>query len=110
LKQGHSFLTNGPVLIPEIDGKLPGEIVSSRLDKININIKLYANRPLRKLFLYFSGNRRKEYMLEPINYVNGRYDYSRTLSGIDINGVKWIFFIAEDDCTNMAITNPIFIE
>ena len=49
-------------------------------------------------------------MLEPINYVNGRYDYSRTLSGIDINGVKWIFFIAEDDCTNMAITNPIFIE
>ena len=110
LKQGHSFLTNGPVLIPEIDGKLPGEIVSSRLDKININIKLYANRPLRKLFLYFSGNRRKEYMLEPINYVNGKYDYSRTLSGIDINGVKWIFFIAEDDCTNMAITNPIFIE
>ena len=39
----------------------------------------------------------------------GMFDYSRTLEQISIKDTKWMFFVAYSDCTNLAITNPIFI-
>ncbi|MDF2908225.1 MAG: hypothetical protein K0R34_3546 [Herbinix sp.] len=110
LKQGRSFLTNGPILIPEIDGKLPGDTVLSRADKVDIKLRLLANRPLKQVTLYSKGNKETRFTLDATDKVRGCYDYSRILSDITINDVDWIFLIAEDDCTNMAITNPIFIK
>ncbi len=108
LKKGNSFLTNGPILIPDIDGMLPGDTVRRKADKISIRLKLLSNRPLKKLTIHTNGNRIRNYPLEPADTGKGTYDYSRILSGIDIKNVKWMFFTAEEDCTNMAITNPIF--
>ncbi len=110
LKQGHSFLTNGPILIPEISGKLPGETLAPKPDKTDISIKLLANRPLKQLLIYSNGNRRTDLSLETRDQMQGSYDYSRILCDISLKDIKWMFFIAKDDCNNMAITNPIFFE
>jgi hypothetical protein len=110
LKKGHSFLTNGPILIPDINGKHPGDTVEKTTDKINISLKLIANKPLKKVSIYTNGDKRMEFQLEAMDALQGKYDYSRILPDMEICDVKWMFFIAEDDCTNMAITNPIFFE
>ncbi|MGF7141661.1 hypothetical protein HNQ56_000071 [Anaerotaenia torta] len=110
LKKGHSFLTNGPVLIPEIGGKHPGETVSTEEDRISIRLKLVSNRPLKQVMLHRNGNRVMRIPLEAQDAVQSSYDYSRILSEIDIKETDWIFFVASDDCTNMAVTNPIFMK
>ncbi len=110
LKHGHSFLTNGPILIPEIDGKLPGDTVIVSEDRVNIKLRILANRPLKQLTIYSKGNRTARFPLENAETAQGSYDYSRIIPDIAIEDVDWLFFIVEDDCTNMAITNPIFIE
>lgn len=110
LRRGHSFLTNGPILLPEIEGKHPGDVIKRKWEKVNINIRLIANLPLKKIMIYYNGNRSMEYHLEADDTQRKKYDYSRTLYDFDVRDVKWMFFAAEDDCTNMVITNPIFFE
>lgn len=115
LRRGRSFLTNGPILIPEVEGGLPGDTVIPKSDTVNIRLKLLANRPLRQLSVHTNGNRVRNmplhnYRPEGAGVNKGAYDYSRILSGFDIGGVDWMFFTAEDDCTNLAITNPIFFK
>jgi hypothetical protein len=148
LRKGHSFLTNGPVLIPEIEGRLPGETVQvkdMKENRVSIRLRLMANRPLKQVTLYMNGNRVMRFPLEVRDTIQGSsdygssdysssdysnsdysdcdnsdcgysdsdnhsYDYSRVLPDIDIGETDWIFFVAEEDCTNMAITNPIFIK
>ncbi len=110
LKQGHSFLTNGPILIPEVLGRLPGETVTPKPDQADISIKLLANRPLKQLIIYSNGNKRTDIPLEAKHHVQDSYDYSRLLHDIDLKDIKWMFFITKDDCNNMAITNPIFFK
>lgn len=110
LKNGHSFLTNGPILIAEINNKMLGERVTGDLDMVDIELKILANQPLKTLSIYTSGNQKKSISLETVNMINGKYDYSRTLLNVPVKDMKWIFFQVEDDCTNMAITNPIFLD
>lgn len=110
LRKGRSFLTNGPVLIPEIDGILPGGRVSLTKETETVRLTLMANRPLKRLYLYMSGNCKEEITLKDIPKLNGFYDYSTTLQAVSFQNKGWIFFLAEGDCTNMAITNPIFFD
>lgn len=36
-------------------------------------------------------------------------DYSMDLE-LPADHAGWFYFMAEDDCTNMAITNPVFLD
>lgn len=113
LKTGHSFLTDGPILIPEINGAGPGETaeVTSR-KPMKISVRVLANRPLTTLSLY--GNHGKQEIYELIendaSVHQNYYDYSTTLSKDWSIGDQWVFFVVADDCTNLAITNPIFFK
>ena len=56
LRLGRSFLTNGPILLTKVNGKIPGHNVrltegKKRIDKLTVEIKLLANRPLKTLEL-----------------------------------------------------------
>lgn len=110
LRHGHSFLTNGPILIPEIDGKIPGDTVTKKQLTVDVQLKLLANRPLKTLTIYTNGKQKIDIILESSDTKTGKYDYSQTLPNISIQNVNWMYFIVADDCTNMAITNPIFFE
>lgn len=109
LKKGRSFLTNGPILIPKVNGTIPGETLKCLRETVNIEIKLIANRPLERLYLYRNGREREEVILDTAKSREGFYDYSLFLP-LSTRGLRWIFFRAESDCTNMAITNPVFLE
>lgn len=110
LKKGNSFLTNGPILIAEIDGKQMGEQVQLAADAKAVTVKLtiLANRPLTKLFVWQNGGRKEELPLPVTEACDGCYDYSGKIS-ISAADAKWVFFEVRDDYTNQAITNPIFM-
>lgn len=109
LKKGNSFLTNGPILIAEIDGKQMGEQVQLAADAESITVKLtiLANRPLTKLSIWQNGGRKEELPLPEAKASNGCYDYSGEIS-ISAADAKWVFFEVKDNYTNQAITNPVF--
>ena len=110
LRAGHSFITNGPILIPEIAGKFPGDIVKIDSTTKEINLTIIGNRPLKTLYLYTNGGRKKRSPLKLNALERGKYDYSTILTDFETKNLKWMFFQVDEDCTNMAITNPIFFE
>lgn len=107
LRKGRSFLTNGPILLTKVNGKLPGKKVDVSKDTVDIEIVLLANRKLSSLKLYTENGVFKEIPLKA-SKKNGFYDYSCNLKETIPDG-KYLFFMAQDDCTNLAITNPVII-
>ena len=111
LRCGHSFLTNGPILLTTVNGKRPGEKLGDEDkedNKLDIKIKLYSNRPLSKLQICTENGVVKEIILKATEE-NGHYDYSFSLTEnpLEYPHDHYIYFVAMDDCTNMAITNPV---
>ena len=104
LKKGHSFLTNGPILIPTVNGKLPGEKLEEGKE-LDIDIKLVSNRRLEKLLVCTENSTLKEIELDA-KKENGFYDYSLKIKQT-ITEDRFIYFIAKSDCTNLAISNPV---
>ncbi len=104
LKKGHSFLTNGPILIPTVNGKLPGEKLEEGKE-LDIDIKLVSNRRLEKLLVCTENSTLQEIELEA-KKENGFYDYSQKIKQT-ITEDRFIYFIAKSDCTNLAISNPV---
>ncbi|NLP47191.1 MAG: CehA/McbA family metallohydrolase [Epulopiscium sp.] len=111
LRKGNSFLTNGPILIPSIKNKIPGEMVEVGHHQIDIDIKLISNKPLENLYIYTNGKKLTIIPLEnKINKDSKIFNYSQKLKDFNIEDIEWILFSAASDCTNLAITNPIFIQ
>lgn len=111
LKNGNSFVTNGPILLAEINGKEMGETAHFPVDAEELTAKLtiLSNRPLSKLFIRQNGGRIEELPLPVTEPENGCYDYSGEVK-ISLVNAKWVIFQVKDNCTNQAITNPIFLE
>lgn len=110
-KAGHSFLTNGPVLIAEISGKGMGETVGFPVDAQELTAKLtiLSNRPLTTLSVFRNGGRREELPLPEAEAENGCYDYSGEFS-FSAQNAKWVIFRVQADYTVQAVTNPIFLK
>lgn len=107
LRKGHSFLTDGPILIPSVNGKGPGETIKPSA-KAECDIRLLANRKLTHFYVYTDQNRVTELPLKEISETLS-YDYSFKFD-FDLSDSKYVFFVAADDCTNLAISNPVLIE
>ena len=131
LRKGRSFLTNGPLLVVKVNGRMPGQKVDlnvnfpdkkkagkkaadkgeqdliRKTNTLNIEIKLLANRELKTLQICTENGVRREIPLEAIKK-NGFYDYSMNIEEA-IPDDDYMYFVAQDDCTNLAITNPVII-
>lgn len=110
LRKGNSFLTNGPLLIPSIQERIPGQVINPTQDFVNIHIRLMSHKPLIYLKLYTDKGILYTIELETCEGKKKLYDYSRELMNVNLKDSKWIIFIAVSDHTNLVITNPIFIE
>jgi hypothetical protein len=108
LRAGHSFLTNGPILMTTINGKGPGEKLAETGKALQMDIRLYANRPLKSLQICTENGVVKELELK-CGKKDGYYDYSMELkeNPDDYKDSHYIYFLAKNDCTNLAITNPV---
>lgn len=108
LKQGRGFVSSGPILLPEVGGKIPGETV--RGASARVGVRLYSNKPLSSLRV-LTGNRQVIAGRELDNPVTREfYDYSFAMDGFDLTGLKYLVFSAQGDHTNIAISNPVLIE
>ena len=110
-KAGHSFVTNGPVLIADIGGKGMGETAGFPVEaeEITAHLTILSNRPLTKLFVIQNGGRCEELPLPEVEEENGCYDYSGDVT-FSAKDAKWVFFRVSADYTVQALTNPIFLE
>lgn len=96
LRNGRSFLTNGPILYatPRKEG---------------MELTILGNLPLEQLSIYGSGGYERKIVLTQREETRGKgyYDYSMILPwNAESRECKWLFFVAASDFTNMAITNP----
>ena len=110
-KAGHSFVTNGPVLIAGIGGKGMGETAGFPVEaeEITAHLTILSNRPLTKLFVIQNGGRCEELLLPEVEEENGCFDYSGDVT-FSAKDAKWVFFRVSADYTVQALTNPIFLE
>lgn len=112
LRHGCSFLTDGPILFFKILGDFPGSRIKTHSNEAELEITLLSNRPVKTLEIHSDKGAPVVYDLqeETLTMSNGRfYDHSCRLN-MDVADINWIYLIARDDCTNMAITNPIFLD
>lgn len=108
LRNGHSFLTDGPIIIPKVNGRLPGKTDTQHSDNdLDIDLKILSNRELKTLRIYGENGLIRELFLQA-DKKNGFYDYSMKVTET-AGGNKYIYFEVADDCTNMAITNPVIV-
>lgn len=108
LKEGHSFLTDGPIIIPTVNGRLPGKSdFKGREDDLEISLKIFSNRELTTLEIRGENGLIKEMPLSG-QKKNGFCDYSLKLTET-AKGNRFIYFVVKSDCTNMAITNPVIV-
>ena len=107
LRKGNSFLTNGPILVSRVAGKYPGERVkvSDNGESLDIDLKILANRKLKTLEICTENGVRKQIALKG-KKTNGFYDYSMKLEEAPLED-NYMYFTVMDDCTNLAITNPV---
>lgn len=109
LRKGHSFLTNGPIIIPSINGKGPGETAYVSMNKLEINITILSNRKLKDLYLWKSSSECEKISLpEKQKNEDGCYDYSGVYI-TEMCGNGYIIFMVKEDCSCMAVTNPIHV-
>jgi len=110
-KAGHSFVTNGPVLIAEIGEKSMGETAGFPVEaeEITANLTILSNRPLKTLEIWQNDGRVEELPLPVVEEENGCFDYSGEVT-FSAKNAKWVFFRVQADYTVQALTNPIFLE
>jgi TolB protein len=56
LKKGKSFVSNGPLVEFEVDGKIPGEVVEAGQKKVRWKLKVHAPIAFDKVEIFVNGN------------------------------------------------------
>jgi len=107
IHNGRVFITNGPLLFPDLDGAIPGETRKSGSSLANVNIRLWSKKMPKEIHLYLSDGQilKKQTSSEPAN----NFFYSCTFKSVDVERSKWVVCTAGGDCTNLAIANPIYL-
>jgi hypothetical protein len=101
IRKGNSFITNGPMVIADIDGKIYGETVAlDRATKLNIN--LFNRDGLEQLKIIKNGE-----VMQSIDLSGSYYNESIDLNGL--NSGDWILLEVLGKDIYYALTNPIFI-
>lgn len=108
LRKGHSFLTNGPVLLTKVNDAYMGESTKVKDGKVSLDITLMANRELTGLTAFLANGKAVSIPLKKLPTAK-HYDYSFKLNDFEVGDSGYIFFVANGDCTNIAISNPVLL-
>jgi hypothetical protein len=103
LKAGHAFVTYGPLVDLEADGKLPGETVAlKRGEAVRLEAKLYSTTSLTKAEIIRSGEVIAELELEGME---------ATISFEDVpEAGGWYAIRVFEEDGDRALTNPVWVE
>ena len=103
IKQGNSFITNGPLVFADIAGKKYGETVALD-DSMVLNFDLKSNEELRQLKIFVNGA-----LVETIDIADGTLTYQGTFKLENLKSGDWVNLQLSGDFGGFAVTNPIFI-
>lgn len=108
LKRGNSFLTNGPILIPTIEGKGCGERFCSSDESLQVHFQIACNRPVKSLEVIGKNGQLQEIDVSGLTtgVVHNLFAHIKTEQ---LENEDWIICRIYADYLNMAISNPIFI-
>ncbi len=102
MKQGNSFITNGPLVFATVNGKTYGQTAYISSGTV-VDAELFCREGLETLNIYKNGEIIKTISLEGQNY-NGQF----SLEGIEEG--DWIVIEVYGEGVYYAVTNPIFFE
>jgi len=106
-KSGHTFVSNGPALFLEIDGKLPGtEIRKSGGSKSELTLKAISNPAIGNI------NRVAIYHNEGLLFEKtnpGKLDSLEIRLNITLNKSQWVAAVLYCDNGAVAHTTPVYI-
>ncbi len=103
IRNGNSFISNGPILIADAGGKSYGETVSLQSDSTKLNINAFARDGLVSIRIVKNGE-----VLQTIDVNDTEYQDTVTLTGLK-NG-DWIVLEGLGTSTYYCISNPIFFQ
>jgi len=106
IRQGHSYLTNGPRIVAKIGQAIYGQTyLLNGQDYIDIDIDLFSRENVQEIRIIKNGD-----IVETIFMDNFNYRYQDVLRLDDMSSGDWIVIEVIGDHTAYAITNPIFVE
>lgn len=116
LDAGRSFVTTGPMLIVEVDGRPPGATIrpeGNAKPRCRITGTAHSARPLRPMEVVVAGQVVKR--LEPANRQTGRGGYESPIDAeVGLDGSSWIavriFEDRPDERVRFAHSSPVHVE
>ncbi len=105
VKDGHSFVTSGPIALCDIGGKIYGEKVEAKPgDALTLNCDIWNRDGLKEIRIVVNGE-----IVQTIACSGDSYKEAVTLQR-DWASCDWILLeVLGEDCCQYAITNPIII-
>jgi hypothetical protein len=94
IRQGHTYMTSGPLLEFHVNGKMPGDVITFPAKgphQVRLDGKVQSLRPLRKVLIYRTGAIWKEFHPQG----DGRSLAFNENATVDTSG--WFALVAEGD-------------
>lgn len=102
LRNGNSFMTNGPIVLADINGRHPGETLDiSTESNYELNIKVLSNSPVNKVVIINNGE-----VLQEI-HIDNTSNYSASIK-LEPKDNSWILVEVYGRYPIYAITNPFY--
>lgn len=103
IRNGNSFISNGPIVIADINGVTYGNSVTVEGESAQLNIEAFCRDGLEEIKIVKNGE-----VIEIIEINDTDFNGQIALSGL--NSGDWIILEGLGEGINYAITNPIFID
>ena len=110
IREGKVFVSNGPLLVPEINGAGIGEHAVLENGKGTLSVSLLSREKISRLYLYTGAEKKTELSLAERETEDGFYDYSAEWRDFDFGNAKWAVLYAEDGPDCAAVTNPVYLD
>lgn len=116
LMKGHSFATNGPMLLLNVDGHEPGKRVAlpaGEDKRVEVNVDAFSVQPLDRIELIVNGRIQKVHQVshDPAGQPARR---ERLSMPVELSGSSWIaarcFEVAPPDNVRFAHTGPVYFD
>jgi hypothetical protein len=105
LISGHSFITNGPMVVATIDGVGYGETYSlGERDAVSVDLSIFSRDPMSQVIVYRNGE-----AISTIEIASGNMRFQDAISLSGVEPGDWLVFEVIGEEALYAITNPIFI-
>lgn len=109
IREGHSFISNGPVMEVSVNGAKFGEEAALTDKKGKLAVSVFSKKPVDHIWLYTGVNPKTELAVTTKESKDG-YTYEMAQDAFDFGDAAWVVFVADGGENNLAIANPIFLK